>query len=236
MADEAAAADRNIADVRRRLRDVPVSPARQEMRRLAAAGREVIERLVATTAPEDELKKAADLLEEASSLLAGYPQGRLYEGFAESANAGDAHAFFDHSPLQGVANPLAPPVRLDVVDGEVHGQVRFGSAYEGPPSSVHGGYVAAAFDEVLGLAQSLGGSPGMTGTLTIRYRKPTPLHTDLRFVARLDRQEGRKIFCSGELYAGDMLCAEADGIFISVDIGRMAELMARRREREGRRN
>jgi hypothetical protein len=33
-----------------------------------------------------------------------------------------------------------------------------------------------------------------------------------------------------------MLCAEADGIFISVDIGRMAELMARRREREGRRS
>ena len=90
--------------------------------------------------------------------------------------------------------------------------------------------MAAAFDEVLGLAQSLGGSPGMTGTLTIRYRKPTPLHTDLRFVARLDRQDGRKIYCSGELYAGDLLCAEAEGIFISVDIGRMAELMARRQE------
>jgi acyl-coenzyme A thioesterase PaaI-like protein len=232
--DEATTTDRNLAEVRARLRNVPVSPARQEMRRLAAAGREVIERLVATTAPADELKKAADLLEQASSLLAGYPQGRLYEGFAESANAGDAHAFFDHSPLQGVANPLAPPVRLDVVDGVVHGRVRFGSAYEGPPSSVHGGYVAAAFDEVLGLAQSLGGSPGMTGTLTIRYRKPTPLHTDLRFEARLDRQEGRKIFCSGELYAGELLCAEAEGIFISVDIGRMAELMARRREAASR--
>ena len=228
MADDATEGGRNFAEVQARLRDVPVTPARQEMRRLAEAGREVIERLVATTAPQDELKRAADLLEEASALLAGYPQGRIYEGFAESANAGDAHAFFDHSPLQGVANPLAPPVRLEVVDGVVHGRVRFGSAYEGPPSSVHGGYVAAAFDEVLGLAQSLGGSPGMTGTLTIRYRKPTPLHTDLRFEARLDRQEGRKIFCSGELYAGELLCAEADGIFISVDIARMAELMAKR--------
>ena len=230
MPEEETATSRNFAEVQARLRDVPLTPARHEMRRLAAAGREVIERLVATTAPEDELKKAADLLEEASSLLAGYPQGRIYEGFAESANAGDAHAFFDHSPLQGVANPLAPPVFLEVVDGVVHGRVRFGSAYEGPPSSVHGGYVAAAFDEVLGLAQSLGGSPGMTGTLTIRYLKPTPLHTELRFESRLDRQEGRKIFCSGELYAGDLLCAEAEGIFISVDIARMAELMARRQE------
>jgi acyl-coenzyme A thioesterase PaaI-like protein len=234
VADDAPATGRSFADAHDRLRNVPVSPARLEARRLAAAGREVIERLVATTAPEEELRRAADLLEEASALLAGWPQGRLYEGFAESANAGDAHAFFDHSPLQGAANPLAPPLQLEVVDGEVHGRARFGSAYEGPPSSVHGGYVAAAFDEVLGLAQSLGGSPGMTGTLTIRYRKPTPLHTDLRFVARLDRQDGRKIYCSGEIYAGELLCAEAEGIFISVDIGRMAELMARRREAEGR--
>lgn len=230
MTDEATATGRNFDEVRQRLRQVPVSGPRREMRRLAAAAREVIERLVATTAPEEPLRRAADRLEEASGELAGWPQGRIYEGFAESANAGDPHAFFDHSPLQGAANPLAPPLRLEVLDGEVHGEVHFGSAYEGPPSSVHGGYVAAAFDEVLGMAQSLGGSPGMTGTLTIRYRKPTPLHTDLRFVARLDRQEGRKIFCSGELYAGEALCAEAEGIFISVDIGRMAELMAKRDE------
>ena len=82
---------------------------------------------------------------------------------------------------------------------------RFGAAYEGPPTCVHGGFVAAAFDEVLGLAQSLGGNPGMTGTLTVRYRKPTPLHTDLRFEATLDGQEGRKLFTSGRVYAGDTL-------------------------------
>ena len=230
MADEAEATGSSFDDVRQRLQEVPVSPARLEMRRLAGAGREVIERLVATTAPEDVLHRAADLLQEASALLGEWPQGRLYEGFAESANAGDPHAFFDHSPLQGVSNPLAPPVQIEVADGVVHGRVRFGSAYEGPPGSVHGGYVAAAFDEVLGVAQSLGGSPGMTGTLTIRYRKPTPLHTDLRFEARLEWQEGRKIFCTGELYAGELLCAESEGIFISVDISRMAELMAKRQD------
>jgi acyl-coenzyme A thioesterase PaaI-like protein len=228
VADDATATGPDFAEIRRQALQVPVTPARLEMRRLAAAGRQVIERLVATTAPEEPLKRAADLLEEASALLAEWPQGRVYEGYAEPANAGDPRAFFDHSPLQGVSNPLAPPLRLEVVDGVVHGRVHFGSAYEGPPSSVHGGYVAAAFDEVLGMAQSLGGSPGMTGTLTIRYRKPTPLHRDLRFEARLDRQEGRKIWCSGELYAGDLLCAEAEGLFISVDIARMAELMAQR--------
>jgi acyl-coenzyme A thioesterase PaaI-like protein len=215
-------------DVRRQAGRTPVPPARLEMRRLAAAAREVIDRLVATRAPVEALTRAADQLEAASAELAGWPQGRLYEGFAEPANAGDPGAFFDHSPLQGAANPLAPPLRLEVVEGTVLGHVRFGAAYEGPPASVHGGYVAAAFDEALGMAQSLGGSPGMTGTLTIRYRRPTPLHTDLRIEATLDRQEGRKIWCSGRLLAGDELCAEAEGIFISVDLVRMAELRARR--------
>jgi acyl-coenzyme A thioesterase PaaI-like protein len=185
--------------------------------------------MMATKAPEEDLEAAADALDYVATILEQYPQGRLYESFAESAVAADPHAFFDYSPVMGLANPLAAPLHLEVRDGVVHGAVNFGSAYEGPPGSVHGGYVACAFDEVLGLAQSVGGNPGMTGTLTIRYRRPTPLHTDLRFEARLERSEGRKLFCTGELHAPDGLCAEAEGIFISVDMAKIAELMEKRR-------
>lgn len=202
---------------------------RAEMRRVADAARQVIERLVATSSPEDALARAADHLEAAVAELAAHPQGRIYEGFAEPANAGDPHAFFEHSPVIGHSNPLAPPLLLRVVDGRIEGEGRFGSAYEGPPGAVHGGYVAAAFDDVLGMAQSLGGTPGMTGTLTIRYRRPTPLHTDLRFEASLDRTEGRKLFTSGRLYAGEALCAEAEGLFITVDFSKVAELMESRK-------
>ena len=98
----------------------------------------------------------------------------------------------------------------------MHARGVFGSAYEGPPVCVQGGYVAGAFDELLGATQSLSGAPGMTGTLTVRYRSPTPLHTELRFVGELARVEGRKIFTVGTLHAGDRLCAEAEGIFITL--------------------
>ncbi len=84
---------------------------------------------------------------------------------------------------------------------KVEGRGTFGVAYEGPPGHVHGGFLAAAFDEVLGMAQSLTGNPGMTGTLTIRYRRPTPLLTELVFEAYVDRVEGRKIFTHGTLSA-----------------------------------
>ena len=38
-----------------------------------------------------------------------------------------------------------------------------------------------------GFAQTLTGNPGMTGTLNVVYRKPTPLKTELRFEAKVDR-------------------------------------------------
>ena len=91
--------------------------------------------------------------------------------------------------------------------------------------------LAAAFDEVLGMAQSLSGQAGFTGTLTIRYRSPTPLYEDLRFRAWVDRVEGRKIFTSGTCHAGERLTAEAEGIFISVDRERFEKLLAERQSK-----
>jgi acyl-coenzyme A thioesterase PaaI-like protein len=199
---------------------------------IASAVRAVMERVVATSAPADAMRVAAAKLHEAADELEGYPHGRTYYGSGESSLAGDPGAFFDHSPVAGLANPLAPPLHLRVEGDEIVGEVRWGSAYEGAPGCVHGGYVLAAFDEVLGLAQDLGGQPGMTGTLTTKFRKPTPLHRDLRFVARITSMEGRKTFTTGELYdpEGNLL-AEADAVFITVDFERLRALAKDRDER-----
>jgi acyl-coenzyme A thioesterase PaaI-like protein len=211
-----------------------VSGAWKERRRLAAAMRVVISRLVESDAPEAELAAAADSLERYADRLATHPRPNRYEGWAETSPAGDTGGFFDHSPLIGLSNPLSPPIELRAEEDRktVLGRAVFGAAYEGPPGCVHGGYVAAAFDEVLGFANALSGTPGMTGTLTIRYRRPTPLHTELRFEARYDRSEGRKIFTSGKLFAGDSLCAEAEGVFIAVGVDRFRALFEERQRRE----
>jgi acyl-coenzyme A thioesterase PaaI-like protein len=132
----------------------------------------------------------------------------------------------------GLANPLAPPIRIEQTgEREGTGHVRFRSAYEGPPGCVHGGFVAAAFDEVLGYVQSLGGSPGFTGTLAITYRSPTPLHVDLEIRCRIREVSGRKTYAEGALHAGDRLCAEATAIFIAARPGVFDELLASRRQR-----
>ena len=207
-----------------------------QKRRLADAMRLVIERLMPSDAPEAELRRAADRLEVYAEALATHPRLRYVHGFAESANAGDVAAFFDQSPLIGLANPLAPPMALAKTGPRTaSGRVTFGSAYEGPPGHVHGGFVAAAFDEVLGFVQSLSGRPGMTGTLIVRYRRPTPLHTALCFTAEFVRSEGRKLYTEARVHAGDVLCAEAEGIFVSIGRDRFEALEAQRAEREAER-
>jgi len=201
--------------------------------RLAAAVRLLVDRTVGTEASTEMLEQAAEQVRALADEFAAHRQRDLYESFAETANAGRPSAFFDRSPVVGGANALAPPMTLEVVDGMIIGRVRFGTAYEGPPGYVHGGFVAAAFDDVLGLAQSLSNRAGMTGTLTVRYRRPTPLHADLVFEGRLVSVEGRKILTEGVSRGPDgEVTAEAEALFVTVDFERMAELKRARLARE----
>jgi acyl-coenzyme A thioesterase PaaI-like protein len=212
-----------------------LTPDALEKRRLAGAMRQVVETLIATGAPTPLISEAADDLERIATRFAGIPHDPQYEGYRETANVGgDPHASFELSPFIGRANPLAPPISLRLEGDVVVGEVVFGSAYEGPPGCVHGGYVAAAFDELLGATQSLSGAPGMTGTLTVRYRSPTPLLTPLVMRGRIREVEGRKIFAEGTVHADDRLCAEAEGIFISIDASTFLRLKEERERRSQR--
>ncbi|HEY6625207.1 MAG TPA: PaaI family thioesterase [Acidimicrobiales bacterium] len=188
--------------------------------RLAAAVRRVID---ATVSPIewDTITAAAVAVEAVADLLDSDPIGRPRRRRNPSPEQ-DPMDFFPNSPIIGTSNPIAPPVTLVAVDGadggmrEMRGTVNFGYPYEGPPTCVHGGVIAELFDEVLGATNIIAGNPGMTGTLTVKYRKPTPLLTDLRIEARCLGWSGRKIRTWGAIFAGDVLTAEAEGIFIAV--------------------
>jgi acyl-coenzyme A thioesterase PaaI-like protein len=183
--------------------------------RLAAAMRDVIAELLSTTADTPALQEVTELVEQAARLLASRPHGRPYEGHAEGSLVGPT-GFVDHSPFMGPMSPLAPPIVVEVLDDRIIGTVTYGPPYEGPPGCVHGGFIAAGFDDVLGLAQSLSGMPGMTGRLEVSYRSPTPLLQELRYEGWVTSIEGRKILTAATLMAGDRLCAEATGLFISM--------------------
>lgn len=184
-----------------------------------------------TTATLEDLDAITTQVEDARRRLAALPSGSPYEGVAEAALAGDPsdhHVIYDHSPILGEASPLAPPLRIAIEGDLVRGEVNFARQYEGPPGCVHGGFVAAAFDEVLGAAQCLSGAAGMTAHLEVDYRAPTPLEADLVFEGWLDRVEGRKVFVGGRCTAGGEMTAEATGLFVTFGVGQFAAMKAER--------
>ncbi len=192
--------------------------------RLAAELRRLSGLVVGRPLPDAELEVAAQEAGRlADRLTASARPGKAPRGMSESADLfwGPPQDFFPTSPMFGYANPVAPPVEVWVVRGsdgrpELRGRVTFGYQYEGPPTCVHGGVIAELFDELLGAVNIVVGQAGFTGTLTVRYRRPTPLLVPLDFEARQVRMAGRKIFARGSLSHEGEVTAEADGVFIEV--------------------
>ncbi len=118
------------------------------------------------------------------------------------------------NPVVGLRNPAAPPVVVERdPSGRAWSSFHLGAAFEGPPGLVHGGVSAMILDQLLGEATGAGGKPGMTGTLTLRYRRGTPLG-DLRGEAWIERSEGIKTWARGHLQDADGVTVEAEGLFI----------------------
>jgi acyl-coenzyme A thioesterase PaaI-like protein len=131
------------------------------------------------------------------------------------AAGGDDGALLERSGISGRSNPLAAPVQWDLTDDRAAGSAIYSPAYEGPAGHVHGGFVAAAFDDLMGSAQTLSGLAGYTGTLIVKMLRPTPLGQRIDYEAAVDRVEGRKIFVRGTSSCDGVPLAEADIVFIA---------------------
>lgn len=73
------------------------------------------------------------------------------------------------------------------------GRFTVSEEHQGAPGLVHGGLLAAAFDEVLGACNWLLLSPAVTGNLSVDFRKPVPVGQTVLIDARIDAIEGRKV-------------------------------------------
>jgi len=187
-----------------------------EKRRAGQALRRIIDGLIMKRPTPEAIAMCAEQLEALATQLEAMPDKPARTSFGHRMKPEDVRDFLEFSPLVGHANPIAPPLEIWVENGMARGRVHFGRRFEGAPGVVHGGYVAAIFDELLGFVQGFAKQPGMTGTLTITYRAPTPLLTELTLEGNLEGTEGRKIHTVGRIYAGTTLLAEARGVFITL--------------------
>ena len=115
-----------------------------------------------------------DLVEERGELPSG-------DAFHRCFGCGPAHPtglrVRCFRTAEGVASPIVVP-----------------RVYEGPPGAVHGGIVAAYLDEVLaGAAVNHTGRMYVTGELTVRYVKGTPIERPLLGRGRAVLDSGKYI-------------------------------------------
>jgi acyl-coenzyme A thioesterase PaaI-like protein len=162
---------------------------------------------------DDELKGLVDDMRRIAERMAPLPSLRAKGGLALSPYPDSA--LLERSGIAGRSNPLASPLHMWFEGDRVRGWAVYTDAYEGPAGCLHGGFIAAAFDDLMGFAQMASGQAGYTGTLTVKMRRPTPLNRRLDYEAGVDRVDGRKIWVRGRCWDGEELLSEAEIVFIS---------------------
>ncbi|WP_279103909.1 PaaI family thioesterase [Gordonia paraffinivorans] len=132
--------------------------------------RDLVDAVIRTEVSEDALDDARRRIAEVVSDLRSKQMDGPYGVRHTRQNTGMAWG----NAVIGVRNALAPPLDVVHVDDGVRSDFTLGAAYEGPPGCVHGGVCAMLLDHLLGNAASTEG-PCYTGTITIRYLRPTRL-------------------------------------------------------------
>jgi hypothetical protein len=121
----------------------------------------------------------------------------------------EGRVYVDHSRNIGSYNPCFPEYDIAIEGDRAIGTVTFPTVYEGPPGIVHGGFIALLVDCVVQHHNCDLGVAGKTSSLTVRFRRPTPLLTPLQF--EVDRlADDRHITSSVRLVASGVVCAEAE--------------------------
>jgi acyl-coenzyme A thioesterase PaaI-like protein len=193
-------------------------------RAVAAALRDLAERVAVADAPAETWAAVEGLVAEAATQLptaadaASAFARRVADLRASTAPGGgpDLDVVAQH-PLAHATSAVYPPIELTFTDdGGLVAEVTFGPAWEGPPDLVHGGFVAAGFDIVCSALAGRRQGPTVTRHLHVRYLKPTPYEHPLRYEVTVEREEGRLLDLRATLLVEGRVRARATAQFAAL--------------------
>ena len=188
---------------------------RAAVAQLAAALRGLVSVAIGSEVPAEVLRAVAEDARRLAATLA-----ERQRGLDEPSSVDDLHLgqrWFN--PVVGTGNPIAPPMRVEHVDGAAIGWCTLDWRYEGPPTYAHGGISALLLDQLMGHAAAVAGHPGVTARLEVRYRSAVPLGQPLRLHARLIDVLGVRAALRSSISlasAPDVPLVEADGRFLEL--------------------
>ena len=190
----------------------------QARQRLASATRVLNEKLVSA---DIDPELAAALTEKIEGLTAELSQAQQVTGLVDMAKRGQRGTIDDVMgelvSVGGRSHPCSPELRWQEASNRITGTVKFGQAFEGPPGHVHGGWVAGVLDHLMGMTHVRTGHPGMTGGLSVRYLKPTPLNQVIEVSAQATELDDKRTEVKAEMRFGETTTAKAEAIFVRVD-------------------
>lgn len=208
---------------------MPSDRARDLRRALAGELRAVIEAIATRDGDEEATEQAVELARRIRTLLDGPRAERWYEAGLDARSDQLWHIYRERSPLGGCSSPLLPPKTTRVLDRAEGGRVvetriTLTTAYEGPPHAVHGGIVAAIFDDLMGNLQRVARLQAFTAELSVRYHALTPLDEELVFRGWIERVEERRVTAQATCQVGEppTRTADARGLFIGIDLAALA--------------
>lgn len=127
----------------------------------------------------------------------------------------------------GTDQPTGLHLKAVTPDGAtVEAEFTVGEAHQGSPMLAHGGVLAAAMDEVIGMSVYLFRKPYVTGRLETDYVLPVPVGTTLHLRAWCNGITGRKAYleAEGRIGAPDgPVAVRAAALFIEVGMGHFAK-------------
>ena len=183
------------------------------LEQLVKAVRELNEKTAVARGDAQGLQALATEVAALAAKIDTDPQQRPLKMFRMPTES-QLDSLLPYSFINGRFNPVAPLFNIRNEGDRVVGIGTLGAVYEGPPHSVHGGWIAAAYDQMLALANLVQDRGGFTASITVNYRQRTPLYEEIRFEAWHERAEGKKIWAKGKCTINGQLLSEAEGLFI----------------------
>ncbi|MCF6474545.1 PaaI family thioesterase [Nonomuraea sp. MG754425] len=127
----------------------------------------------------------------------------------------------------GNGHPAGLHLKARTPDGTtVEAEFTVGEAHQGAPRLAHGGVLATAMDEVIGMSVYLFHKPYVTGRLETDFLLPVPVGTTLHLRAWCNGIDGRKAYleAEGRIGAPDgPVAVRAAALFIEVNMEHFAK-------------
>lgn len=188
---------------------------RQASLDLADATRELMLAAATSDVGPADLQAAAQQLRDVTEMLGRRRRPRVlrasFDGPASARAQGSdvGWRLFAHQPT-------AFPIEMRFGEDDARATVVANALFEGPPETLHGGFVAHILDCMLGTLMQARGVRALTASLEVTYLRRTPLDVPLELFSRIVQVDGRKSTAEGWIEHDGIRTAEARGLFIAL--------------------